>query len=953
MIPVAAELIDWLADLLVQAVWIATAVALPAWAVLRRVRDPRTAHHVALVALLLITFGLVTVGISLWPTAPATAVAAEPWVQGGSQVLQIPSAPASAVMTTAPRETFWTWREFLVAAWCAGVFGMSLRHAVGWWFAVRLRQTATLIEGELAQRFSVLCQTMGMSTPLLLASARIAVPAAIGWWRRAVLVPVGLMTGLPPAQIDALLLHELAHLRRYDWLAEMLVSLLESALFFHPAVWWLGRSLRQAREQCCDVQALRAGAHPEGLTRALVALAERTVPHSPVLAATGGMLANRVRRILGLPERRERPWRALAAIALLPLLLLVFTACATAVSAKRAATSPLAPETLSYSVSSRDFPLTRRIRAHADGRQVHTTIRTITAPIAFWKDLGIDGDRPIRLDPGGVTRVLDAAAAAQLEVSPRSITTFALQSAHFVFMNQQSYIADYRQVDGPPDPILSVISHGWVFDICAEPVSDGVVLAEAHYSSTDFLGADHATFPWPGDGIDKPFPFHMPVVVVEEGQAEPNTRLGPGEVLALPLNCRVQRASPPTFRHAREHATITTRIADPDLQARPRQVCLISVEAVQSSQVRRFEATPAAAWLDTTRVTLDLHQAPLDTAVTLLASQLPVPVEVARDDGDYAATRVDLIAQDEPARVVLDRVLAQCLLDGTADGERLRLAPRYFADYPRIPSGSKGSAPLSFATLPGPAWETAILKRYDVRDLILRAPGSSSEPGRQGSWTITRNPPLQSGHFVDTSDAAAALREAVFPATWIAERTVEGDTADGVVINAAPAVHNAIAAELTRRRATSDQVHLHLELVRLGAGTWTALGLGEATPAASLSESVHFTDDDLHRRIRAVASAARDQPAAIELTIGDNLSVEVEPDPASWWSGISFTLQPLVSNDRRYVTLTVSCQWPGTGPGETVRITRSSITVSDGSGFLISGPDESALLIHADVKPTD
>ena len=82
------------------------------------------------------------------------------------------------------------------------------------------------------------------------------------------------------------ILHELAHLRRRDALVEALLSVLECLLFFHPAIWWLSRQVREAREQCCDQEALRGGASPESLARALLHLAESTMSPAPALAAT-------------------------------------------------------------------------------------------------------------------------------------------------------------------------------------------------------------------------------------------------------------------------------------------------------------------------------------------------------------------------------------------------------------------------------------------------------------------------------------------------------------------------------------------------------------------------------------------------------------------------------------------------------------------------------------------
>lgn len=172
----------------------------------------------------------------------------------------------------------------------------------------------------------------------------------------------------------------------------------------------------------------------------------------------------------------------------------------------------------------------------------------------------------------------------------------------------------------------------------------------------------------------------MPVCLIEEGRIAPETRLSPGEAVAVPLQARIQRGKP-DFRYAIEHGTIAKRIADPDLNARPRSVCLFTAEAIGPPEGSLAATPDAASWLDGTRVNLDLHNAPLDEALRSLASQLPVPIEVARD-ADYAATRVSLTARDEPARAVLGRLLGQCLLNGSASVGQLRLRTGPFIDLP-------------------------------------------------------------------------------------------------------------------------------------------------------------------------------------------------------------------------------------------------------------------------------
>lgn len=146
----------------------------------------------------------------------------------------------------------------------------------------------------------------------------------LGWLKPVVLIPAAALMALPPESLEALLAHELAHVRRGDFLANVLQTFAEALLFYHPAVWWLSRRIRLEREHCCDDAAVRACGDPILYASALTGLEElRTRPMLvPDLApaASGGHLMSRIQRLL-----RPRVTRDLAVplAAFLPALLLV------------------------------------------------------------------------------------------------------------------------------------------------------------------------------------------------------------------------------------------------------------------------------------------------------------------------------------------------------------------------------------------------------------------------------------------------------------------------------------------------------------------------------------------------------------------------------------------------------------------------------------------------------
>jgi hypothetical protein len=130
---------------------------------------------------------------------------------------------------------------------------------------------------------------------------------ALGWLRPAILIPAGLLAGMAPAQVEAIVAHELAHIARNDYLVNLFQRCVETLLFYHPAVWWVSDRIRIERELCCDDLAVAVQADRAALAGALIALAEQGAEMPPfTLAAEGGSLSARVRRLLDAPPAGSR-----------------------------------------------------------------------------------------------------------------------------------------------------------------------------------------------------------------------------------------------------------------------------------------------------------------------------------------------------------------------------------------------------------------------------------------------------------------------------------------------------------------------------------------------------------------------------------------------------------------------------------------------------------------------
>ena len=205
----------------------------------------------------------------------------------------------------------------LVGLWGAGVLLLSLRTLGGWALVQRLKRSGLAAPPpELAATLARLLDRLRVSAPVKLSqSALVQVPTVIGWLRPVILVPASALSGLTPQQIELILAHELAHVRRRDYLVNLLQTAVETLLFYHPAVFWVSRRMRIEREHCCDDLAVAACGNPVRYARALADL-QGMCADAPALAmaATGGSLFERVARLVGPPAHSSRASRGLAAL---------------------------------------------------------------------------------------------------------------------------------------------------------------------------------------------------------------------------------------------------------------------------------------------------------------------------------------------------------------------------------------------------------------------------------------------------------------------------------------------------------------------------------------------------------------------------------------------------------------------------------------------------------------
>jgi uncharacterized protein (TIGR03435 family) len=196
------------------------------------------------------------------------------------------------------------WFPAIVALWMTGVAILLARLVGGWWRVSRLHRA---VRASAPSRWRSVTERIAGSLGITRAiavvdSSLVDTPTLIGWITPVIVLPIAALAGLSTTQVEAILAHELAHIRRHDFIVNLLQTFTETMLFYHPAVWWVSGRIRVEREHCCDLVAMSVCGDPVSYAEALVELARRQIGDTPlVMAATASPLLARVRRLLGVP----------------------------------------------------------------------------------------------------------------------------------------------------------------------------------------------------------------------------------------------------------------------------------------------------------------------------------------------------------------------------------------------------------------------------------------------------------------------------------------------------------------------------------------------------------------------------------------------------------------------------------------------------------------------------
>ncbi|MFG0300544.1 MAG: M56 family metallopeptidase [Phycisphaerales bacterium JB047] len=281
--------------------WQCTLIGSVAALLMLRLRGASNRYMVWCVSMLLCAAWMVLTFLGvMWPDAGGGGGVAE---LGLGRVLPgvLPASPEPSTMLF----------EIVAWLWAGGFVFFTMRFAQQWLAARRMRTRGVV---EAAQcwfdLFDEVRTGLGVSRRVgMLVSTRAESPMVVGWLSPVVIVPLSALTMLSPEQVRLVLVHELAHIRRFDHVVNMLQVLIETVLFYHPVVWWMSHQARLEREHCCDDAAVRWGGDAVVFARALTELETTRTRSRAVLALNplnhGGSLMNRITRILGTSDHHR------------------------------------------------------------------------------------------------------------------------------------------------------------------------------------------------------------------------------------------------------------------------------------------------------------------------------------------------------------------------------------------------------------------------------------------------------------------------------------------------------------------------------------------------------------------------------------------------------------------------------------------------------------------------
>jgi len=307
---------------LVDFLWQGAFVGLLLWVALVMLRDrsPNVRYAVSCAALLALAVLPIVTIVALFASAARPDVTAASGAPIPADASRLPQTMLPIwMMSETPRiEWLAVVQLWALPIWSIGVLLFSVRLAAAYWHSETARRGATPSDEPVLSTVARLAQRMGITRAVLVVTSSLTdSPGVVGWLRPTILLPPATAMGLTPQQLEAVLAHELAHIKRHDYLVNLLQVTAETLFFYHPIVWWTSGQIRAERELCCDDIAVRSYGDAVGYARALTTLARKQLEAPAMtMAATGGSLMHRVRRLIDAAPHDYGPSRIPGVVAL-------------------------------------------------------------------------------------------------------------------------------------------------------------------------------------------------------------------------------------------------------------------------------------------------------------------------------------------------------------------------------------------------------------------------------------------------------------------------------------------------------------------------------------------------------------------------------------------------------------------------------------------------------------
>ena len=239
--------------------------------VLLRARSANARYGVSCAALALmaaipvVTTGVLYARALLLQSETTALIANTPLVIGSSPVVEQPMSVSGGIQAVDWMSSLQAWA---LPVWLIGVLVSSLRIVSASAHTVALKRRSEPADEAVASTVAALAARVGVTRAVTVLISRVTGgPATLGWIRPVILLPPAAALGISPRQLEALLVHELAHIRRHDYLVNVLQMIAETVFFYHPAIWWASRRMRAERELCCDDIAIASCGDALGMHR--------------------------------------------------------------------------------------------------------------------------------------------------------------------------------------------------------------------------------------------------------------------------------------------------------------------------------------------------------------------------------------------------------------------------------------------------------------------------------------------------------------------------------------------------------------------------------------------------------------------------------------------------------------------------------------------------------------